>query len=267
MMLNRLCVSAVKLSKQPELKLTYKKCLSTLPIREPEGVRHISTESRVTDGPKIFRRPWHLIRNCQQKVFHSIKKHFLHSLSLMSRPIVISGPSGTGKSTLLKKLFAEYPDTFGFSVSSTTRKPRPGEVNGVHYNFVTVDEFKRMIENNEFVEWAQFSGNYYGTTIASVNEVTKSGKICILDIDMQGVKSVKKTNLNAKFVFVAPPSIDSLRERLTSRGTETEESIQKRLDAATAEMDYAKTGAHDETIVNDDLDTAYAELKKFIFTN
>ncbi|CDO92091.1 unnamed protein product [Kluyveromyces dobzhanskii CBS 2104] len=183
----------------------------------------------------------------------------------MSRPIVISGPSGTGKSTLLKKLFAEFPTTFGFSVSSTTRKPRDGEVNGKDYNFVAVEEFKSMINEKKFIEWAQFSGNYYGTTIASVNEVTKSGKTCILDIDMQGVKSVKETDLNARFLFVAPPSVDALRERLTGRGTETDESLQKRLNAAIAELEYAETGAHDLTIVNDDLDAAYEKLKQFIF--
>lgn len=183
----------------------------------------------------------------------------------MSRPIVISGPSGTGKSTLLKKLFGEFPDTFGFSVSSTTRNPREGEVNGKDYNFVTVDEFKKMIDDKKFIEWAQFSGNYYGTTIESVNKVTHSGKTCILDIDMQGVKSVKQTDLNARFLFVAPPSVDILRERLTGRGTETPESLQKRLSAAIAELEYAKTGAHDLTIVNDNLERAYTELKSFIF--
>lgn len=190
---------------------------------------------------------------------------FCMFIGRMSRPIVISGPSGTGKSTLLKKLFAEYPTSFGFSVSSTTRQPRNGEVNGKDYNFVTVDEFKSMIDNKKFIEWAQFSGNYYGTTIESVKEVTNSGKTCILDIDMQGVKSVKQTDLNARFLFVAPPSVEVLKERLTGRGTETPESLEKRLNAAIAELEYAETGAHDLTVVNDDLDAAYEKLKQFIF--
>ncbi|AET39186.1 guanylate kinase Ecym_4107 [Eremothecium cymbalariae DBVPG len=184
----------------------------------------------------------------------------------MPRPIVVSGPSGTGKSTLLKKLFAEFPDTFGFSVSSTTRKPRVGEVEGKDYHFVSVDEFKSMIKQNEFIEWAEFSGNYYGTTVASVKDVMDAKKICILDIDMQGVKSVKNTDLNARLVFLAPPSLVALKERLIGRGTETEESINKRIAAAAKELEYAQSGAHDRNIVNDDLEKAYSELKEFIFS-
>lgn len=182
----------------------------------------------------------------------------------MVRPIVISGPSGTGKSTLLKKLLAEYPDKFGFSVSNTTRQPRAGETNGVDYHFTTVDDFKKMIDDKKFIEWAQFSGNYYGTSIKAVDDVAKQNRICILDIDMQGVKSVKACGIDARFLFLSPPSIDSLKARLSGRGTETEESMAKRIAAAAAEMDYAKTGAHDKIVVNDDLDKAYAEFKEFI---
>lgn len=185
----------------------------------------------------------------------------------MPRPIVISGPSGTGKSTLLKKLLAEFPDKFGFSVSNTTRGPRPGEQDGVDYHFTSVDDFKKMIEEQKFVEWAQFSGNYYGTSIKAVEDVAQQNKICILDIDMQGVKSVKNSTLDARYLFVSPPSIDTLRERLVGRGTETEESIAKRIAAADAEMKYAETGAHDRIIVNDDLEKAYAEFKEFIVGN
>ncbi|QPG76479.1 guanylate kinase [Brettanomyces nanus] len=182
------------------------------------------------------------------------------------RPIVVSGPSGTGKSTLLKRLFAEYPGKFGFSVSNTTRKPRPGEKDGVDYNFVSVDQFKQLVADGAFIEWAQFSGNYYGTTIAAVKKVSEGLKrTCVLDIDMQGVKSVKKTDLNARFVFVAPPSLEELKKRLEGRGTETAESLSKRLSAAEAELEFAKTGAHDKVIVNDNLESAYKELNEFIF--
>lgn len=182
----------------------------------------------------------------------------------MARPVVISGPSGTGKSTLLKRLFAEFPDKFGFSVSHTTRQPRAGEVDGKDYHFATVDDFKKAIEEKQFIEWAQFSGNYYGTTFKAVDDVTKSGKICLLDIDMQGVKSVKAANMDARYLFLSPPSIETLRERLTKRGTETEDSIAKRIAAASAELAYAETGAHDRIIVNDDLEKAYKEFKQFI---
>ncbi|CAD1811798.1 Guanylate kinase [Candida parapsilosis] len=188
----------------------------------------------------------------------------MSSSTSSTRPIVISGPSGTGKSTLLKRLFAEYPDKFGFSVSNTTRKPREGEVNGKDYHFSTVDEFKKLIDEAKFIEWAQFSGNYYGTTIKAVKDVADSGKICLLDIDMQGVKSVKQTDLNARYLFISPPSIEELKSRLEGRGTESKESLGKRIAAAEGELEYANTGAHDLIIVNDDLDKAYAEFKKFI---
>ncbi|KAG0329986.1 guanylate kinase [Dissophora globulifera] len=182
-----------------------------------------------------------------------------------TRPIVISGPSGAGKSTFLKRLFAEYPDKFGFSVSHTTRSPRAGEVDGVEYNFVTRDEFLAGVARGEFIENAEFSGNLYGTTIQAVKSVGDKGRICILDIDMQGVKLVKATDLNPYYLSVQPPSVEELEKRLRGRGTEKEEDIQGRLAAAQGELDYAKEeGAYDETIVNDDLESAYAKFKAYI---
>lgn len=164
----------------------------------------------------------------------------------------------------MKKLFAEFPDKFGFSVSNTTRQPRQGELDGKDYHFTTVEDFKTLIDEKAFLEWAQFSGNYYGTSIKAVQDVAKLGRTCILDIDMQGVKSVKQANLNARYLFLSPPSIETLRERLEHRGTETKESLEKRIAAAAAEMEYAQTGAHDQIIVNDDLDKAYDELRAFV---
>ncbi|KAG0254233.1 guanylate kinase [Mortierella polycephala] len=182
-----------------------------------------------------------------------------------TRPIVISGPSGAGKSTFLKRLFAEYPDKFGFSVSHTTRSPRAGETNGVEYNFVTREEFMTGVERGEFIEHAEFSGNLYGTTVNAVKTVGEKGRICILDIDMQGVKLVKKTDLNPYYLSVQPPSIEQLEKRLRGRGTESEADVQGRLAAAQGELDYAnEEGAYDETIVNDDLETSYAKFKAFI---
>ncbi|KAF8927699.1 guanylate kinase [Haplosporangium gracile] len=182
-----------------------------------------------------------------------------------SRPIVISGPSGAGKSTFLKRLFAEYPDKFGFSVSNTTRNPRAGEINGVDYNFLTREEFLAGVARGDFIEHAEFSGNMYGTTVQGVKSVGDKGRICILDIDMQGVKLVKKTDLNPYYLSVQPPSIEELEKRLRGRGTEKEADIQGRLSAAQGELDYAKEeGAYDEIIVNDDLETAYAKFKAYI---
>ncbi|KAF9132011.1 guanylate kinase, partial [Linnemannia schmuckeri] len=147
-------------------------------------------------------------------------------MSAPSRPIVISGPSGAGKSTFLKRLFAEYPDKFGFSVSNTTRNPRAGEVNGVDYNFLTREEFLAGVARGDFIEHAEFSGNLYGTTVQGVKSVGDKGRICILDIDMQGVKLVKKTDLNPYYLSVQPPSIEELEKRLRGRGTEKEADIQ-----------------------------------------
>ncbi|KAJ2377016.1 guanylate kinase [Coemansia sp. RSA 2611] len=182
------------------------------------------------------------------------------------KPIVVFGPSGTGKSTLLKRLFAEYPADFGFSVSNTTRQPRAGEANGIDYHFLTRDQFLSAIDRKEFIEHAEFSGNMYGTTVQAVKDVADSGRMCILDIDVQGVKSVKNTDLGARFVFVAPPSEEELERRLRSRGTDDESSILKRLAAAKSELDYGnQEGSCDVKIVNDDLERAYKSLVDFIF--
>ncbi|XP_036367953.1 guanylate kinase isoform X4 [Octopus sinensis] len=126
------------------------------------------------------------------------------------KTIVISGPSGAGKSTLLHLLMKDYPTSFAFSVSHTTRKPRPGEVDGKDYHFVTHKEFEEMIQKKKFLENAMFSGNYYGTSKAAVEEIQKTGRICILDVEINGVKSIKTTGLNAKYIFVQPPSIEAL---------------------------------------------------------
>lgn len=193
------------------------------------------------------------------------------SAAATQRPIVISGPSGTGKSTLLKLLFERHPTKFGFSVSCTTRSPRPGEVDGKDYHFVTRDAFLDGVSRGEFIEHAEFGGNLYGTTIAGVKAVaSQAGRRCILDIDMQGVKLVKKVtpSLNAKYLFVAPPSEQELEKRLRGRQTDKEEAILKRLAQAKEELAYAKEpGAHDKIVVNDDLDRAYKELEEFCLSD
>ncbi|KAG9307313.1 hypothetical protein G9A89_017141 [Geosiphon pyriformis] len=181
--------------------------------------------------------------------------------------VVVSGPSGSGKSTLLNRLFEEYPGKFGFSVSHTTRHPRPGEEDGKNYHFVTRKEFQELINQNGFLEHAEFTGNLYGTSLKAVLNVEEAGKICILDIELNGVKLVKEKSeeLDARFLFVAPPSLQILEKRLRNRGTENEAQIQARLDRAKEELAYAQQeGTHDLVIINDNFDIAYQNFKNFI---
>ncbi|XP_041948429.1 guanylate kinase isoform X2 [Alosa sapidissima] len=178
------------------------------------------------------------------------------------RPVVLSGPSGAGKSTLLKKLLNEFDGVFGFSVSHTTRNPRPGEVNGKDYHYVTREVMQASIDNGEFIENAEFSGNMYGTSKAAVQAVQAKNLICILDIDMQGVKNIKRTDLNPIYISIHPPSMQELEKRLRDRKTESEESLQKRLKAAFVDMELSKEdGLFDIVIVNNDLNEAYGNLK------
>lgn len=179
------------------------------------------------------------------------------------RPVVLSGPSGAGKSTLLKKLFQEHDSIFGFSVSHTTRNPRPGEENGKDYYFVTREMMQRDIAAGDFIEHAEFSGNLYGTSKAAVRAVQAMNRICVLDIDLQGVRNIKKTDLHPIYISVQPPSLAVLEQRLRLRNTETEESLAKRLAAAQADMESSKEpGLFDLVIINDNLDKAYATLKQ-----
>ncbi|KAL8983061.1 MAG: hypothetical protein Q9205_002591 [Flavoplaca limonia] len=181
------------------------------------------------------------------------------------RPVVISGPSGTGKSTILKRLFAAHPNTFGFSVSHTTRAPRSGERDGIEYNFTTKESFLKLVDEGGFIEHAQFGGNHYGTSVKAVEDVAEKGRICVLDIEMEGVKQVKRTELNARFLFLSPPSVQVLEQRLRGRGTENEDSLRKRLDQAAKEMAFSKEeGVHDKIVINDELEKAYKEVDEWI---
>jgi guanylate kinase len=176
--------------------------------------------------------------------------------------VVIAGPSGVGKGTLIERLRAEYPDKFGFSVSHTTRAPRPGEVDGIHYNFTTVPDIQAAIAAGAFIENAEVHGKYYGTSVAAVEAVRAEGKICILDIDVQGCRLVRQKKLPATFVFVAPPSEAELERRLRGRGTEDEAAVVKRMTTAKVELEAMdEAGLFDKIIVNDNLDAAYRQLK------
>lgn len=181
------------------------------------------------------------------------------------RPLVFCGPSGSGKSTLIKQIMTEFKGVFGFSVSHTTRSPRPGEIDGKDYHYVSKEEMEKGVCNGEFIESAIFSGNMYGTSKKAVEDVQRGNKICILDIDTQGVKSIRQTSLNPVFIFMKPPNMEVLEQRLRARNTESEESLQKRLETAKGEMEYGnEPGNFDVVIVNDQLDKAYNELKEFL---
>ncbi|KAI1106504.1 guanylate kinase [Jackrogersella minutella] len=189
------------------------------------------------------------------------------------RPVVISGPSGVGKGTLFKRLFDSHADCFALSVSHTTRAPRAGEAHGVDYYYVSPDEFEALVKADGFVEHAKFGSNRYGTSKQTIADQTAKGRVVVLDIEMeewvggkQGVKQIKKSGIEARYVFVKPPSFEELEKRLRGRGTEKEESIVKRLEQAKVELDYANTpGVHDIIIVNDNLDKAYKELEDFVY--
>lgn len=182
------------------------------------------------------------------------------------KPVVISGPSGVGKGTLIAKLMKEFPSKFGFSVSHTTRSPREKEIDGIHYHFTERSKIEKDISEGKFLEFAHVHGNVYGTSIEAVESVTDKGKRCILDIDVQGARSVRASSLEAIFIFVCPPSFEELEKRLRARGTETEEQIQKRLRNARAELDQSNSpGLFDHLLVNGDLETCYENLKKLLF--
>ncbi|KAI5709348.1 hypothetical protein M8J76_016087 [Diaphorina citri] len=185
--------------------------------------------------------------------------------------LVVCGPSGSGKSTLLRRLFQDYPDRFGFSVSHTTRGPRPGEVDGKAYHFVTRADMEERIAAGEFLEHAEFAANLYGTSRAAVEAVINSGKTCVLDIEVQGVQQVKRAGgamAGAVYVFVKPPSIEELETRLRGRGTETEDSLRRRLDLARRDMSYGETpGNFHLVLVNDSLEKSYATFVDFVLRN
>ena len=180
----------------------------------------------------------------------------------MSRLVVVAGPSAVGKGTLVSALRAKRADVW-VSVSATTRQPRPGEEDGVHYYFVTEDEFSRMIAAGELLEWAVVHGTHrYGTPRRPVEERLNLDISVVLEIDLQGARQVKKTMPEALFVFVAPPTFEDLIERLAIRGTEDSEERQRRLQTAREEL--AAVEEFDVTVVNDRLEDAVAELEAIV---
>lgn len=172
---------------------------------------------------------------------------------------VITAPSGAGKTTLITHLRREFPH-IRFSISTTTRPPRPGEVHGKDYFFVDRDTFSTMVENDAFVEWAHIHGNDYGTSREYVDSALDGGSEVLFDIDVQGFRALRAAlGDRANYVFIAPPSLEMLGQRLAARGTESPESLALRLKNARSELEAA--GEFDFIVINDRLDVAYAELR------
>lgn len=173
------------------------------------------------------------------------------------RLIVLSGPSGVGKTTVVRRLRTQAPQLW-VSVSATTRFPRPGETDGVHYLFVSDEQFDRLVADDDLLEWAQYADNRYGTPRGPVEAVRATGTPVLLEIEIEGARQVRARVPDALLVFLAPPSRDVLVERLTGRGTEPDEVVESRL--ALAEAELAAAPEFDEVLVNDDLDDVVARL-------
>lgn len=176
--------------------------------------------------------------------------------------IVISGPSGAGKGTVCKELMSMKLPELEVSVSATTRQPRNGEVEGISYFYKSREEFVNMIENDEFIEYAQVYDNFYGTPKSHVHNKLDQGKDVILEIDIQGAMQVKKNNEDAVFVFIMPPSFEELKHRIISRGTETQKDILKRMHEAYREVCSSRN--YDYIVVNDDVKAAAEKVRSII---
>ena len=175
--------------------------------------------------------------------------------------IVVSGASGTGKGTVCKKILDDLPGV-AYSISATTRAPRPGEVDGREYYFLTRDEFKAWIADGKFLEFAEVYGNFYGTPLNKINERLNRGEDILLEIDVQGALNVKRRMPEGIYIFLLPPSLEELKRRIEGRGTETPESLNRRLANAVAEIQIGRE--YDYAVVNDSVDNAAAQIKAIL---
>ena len=183
---------------------------------------------------------------------------------MRNKLFVMSAASGAGKTTLKDKVIGEFPDIV-YSISATTRKPREGEVDGVHYFFKTKEEFEKLIKEDGLIEWNEVHGNYYGTPKFFVEDMLRQGKRVIFDLDVFGKVNFDKVYPDATGILILPPSEEELERRLRGRGTDSEEVIRLRLENAKKEMEFAKTkGKYEYTIINDDLEKAADELRAIL---
>ena len=185
----------------------------------------------------------------------------IEELQKQGRIIVVSGPSGVGKTTLVETML-EHSSSIVRSVSATTRLPRSGETDGVDYHFLPKSEFERLIEQNGLVEWTKYGENYYGTLKSTLESIIKAGKDIVLTIDVDGAIQLKKLGLSCLLIFILPPSVQILRQRLEERKTETESELNQRLERAKAEFDLV--AYYDYCVVNDQIPLAIQQLIKII---
>ncbi len=179
----------------------------------------------------------------------------------LKKLIIITGPSGVGKGTVVKELLDRNKDIW-LSISATTRNPRVGEKDGLNYYFISEERFKDMIDKKEFLEWAQFAGNYYGTPLSSVNEKIEKGFIVLLEIEVEGAKQIKEKFPESLSIFLLPPSKEELEKRIRNRGTEKEEAIDRRLSRANYEIE--SSDQFDFVLTNHDVDETVKEVFKII---
>lgn len=179
------------------------------------------------------------------------------------RLIVLTGPSGVGKGTLVRSLSQSHPELY-LSVSVTTRSPRPGEINGKHYYFVSREQFEVMVAQGELLEWAEFAGNCYGTPRQQVEEKIREGKWVLLEIELEGARQIRASFPEAMRIFILPPSMQELEQRLRGRGQDSEEAIARRLRRASEEINAA--GEFDFKIVNDNFEAALKEIEAALFS-
>lgn len=176
---------------------------------------------------------------------------------------IVSAPSGAGKSSLIQALLAQHTD-MQVSVSHTTRAPRPGEQDGVHYHFVSVERFKQQIEAGDFLEWAEVFGNYYGTSRHKIQQARQQGIDVFLDIDWQGARQIRQQESSAIGIFILPPSLPALEQRLRTRGQDSDEVITRRMAKASDEMSHADE--YDYLIINDDFQQSLADLSAIVLS-